>query len=422
MATKTADLIASGAPDQVKQFTYKARNADGKEVTGVAKATTKTDVTKELLFRGLVPLSVSSPNAGGLSLQTEITLRRTAKKRDLVLATRQMAAMLDSGLSYIEAIDVVKNECEDTVLKNALTEVRLAISNGSTMSAALAAQGEVFPPVMINLITSGEAGGQVKQSMNRVADQFDAEDQLRAKIKKAMMYPAVVFVLSGVVFVVMMLFLVPSFASTFEEIGGPGTELPALTRAVVAVSDAMRWLLPAFAMAVVPGWIWYRRIKHRPKVREFVDPLKLRLPIFGNLFHKIALARFTRNLSGLLGAGVERLQALTIAAETVGNIKMERAIIAAREAQRRGQPLVEPLRAEPLFPGMVIQMVEAGERSGRTAYMLEKAADIYDRDVDQITDNMSALIEPLFLVGLGVMVGTLVIAIYLPYLSIGNII
>lgn len=420
--TKPPTIIASGDPLAVKQFTYRARNSAGKVVPGAAKALAKADVTRELLRQGLTPLSIKGGGVTGVGLSTEIKLRKTAKKRDLVITTRMLAAMFDSGLSYIESLDIVREDCPDPLLASGLNEVRIAVANGSSLSEALAAQGDVFPPMMINLITSGEAGGKVKEAMNRVADQLDAEDRLRAKIKKAMMYPMVVMAISSLVFGFMMLYLVPQFSKTFKDLGGPDTQLPKLTQMVVGVSSLMQVALPIAAVLIIPGMLWYRHVKNRERVREVVDPLKLKMPIFGNLFHMIALARFTRNLSGLLDAGVERLEALEITAKTCGNIMMERAVMAARDAQRQGRPLVTPLRAEPLFPNLVTKMVEVGERSGRTGFMLSKAADIYDRDVDQITDNMSALIEPLFLVIMGLMVGVLVIAIYLPYLSIGDVI
>lgn len=422
MATKTADIVAPGAIDEVKQFTYKARNSEGKVVIGTAKAVAREDLVNELLRRGLVPLNIKGGEGGGAGLSTEITLRKGAKKRDLVVVSRQLASMLDSGLSYIEALDIVRTDCPDPILASGLNEVRIAIQNGSPMSDALAAQGDLFPPMMINLVTSGEAGGQIKEAMNRVADQLDAEDKLRAKIRKAMMYPLVVFIISMIIFAFMMLYMVPQFTATFLDIGGPDAKLPALTQLVVNIAAVMKWALPIALVLALPSFFWYRANKNKDHIREFVDPRKLKLPVFGNLFHKIALARFTRNLSGLLDAGVERLEALEITARTCGNIQMERAILAARDAQRRGDSLVDPLKAEPLFPNMTIKFVEAGEKSGRTAFMLGKAADIYDRDVDAITDNMSALIEPIFLVGLGAIVGTIVVAIYLPYLSINEMI
>ena len=367
-----------------------------------------------------MPLEVKQVT--GMSLNADWEIRKTPRQRDLALATRQMATMLDAGLNYLEAIDVVRKDCEDAVLANALAEVRHQINGGSSFAKALAAQPNAFPPVMVNLVTAGEAAGRVKESMITVADSMDAADQLRAKIKKAMMYPVIVSILSAVVFGFMMLYLVPKFAATFEDLGGPGTKLPFLTQVVVTASEYMKIGIPAFLVLTVPVFFWYRANKNKERVREVMDPLKLRIPIFGNLFHKMALERFTRDLAGLMGAGVERLEALSIAAKTCGNIQMERAVLAARDAQRQGRPLVEPLKDEPLFPQMLIQMVEAGERSGKTAFMLQKASKIYARDVDQITDNLAALIEPLFLVMLGGMVGVLVIAIYLPYLNIGEVI
>lgn len=403
--------------DQPKKFNYKARDQRGKIINGTVQANSSADVTRELVRGGLVPLEIKG--GGGVSLRGEFEIRKTAKPRDLVLATRQMAAMLDSGLNYIEAIDVVRGDCQDIVLKNALSEVRYQVQNGSSLAVAMENQGRVFPPMVINLIMAGETAGRVKEAMNQVADQLDASDRLRAKVKKAMMYPVILAVISGIIFTGMMLFLVPKFIQAFKDLG-TNVELPKLTQIVVAGSDLMKvGLIPSIIALVVIIFV-YKSNAHRPAVREVMDPLKLRLPVFGKLFHKIALARMTRDLSGLLNAGVERLEALEITAKTCGNIRMERALLAAREAQREGRPLVAPLREEPLFPPMLLQMVDAGERSGRTPFMLEKAAAIYDRDVDQITDNLAALIEPIFIAMLGVMIGVLVIAIYLPYLSIGK--
>lgn len=419
MATKTADIVTRGAEDEVYDFTARVRMPDGKTAVRKAKAARKSDVVNALAAEGLIPLKVSG--GPGVGLKTEIQVRKTAKHRSLVITTRMLATMFEAGLSPVESLDVVINDCEDLVLRNALTEVRERVINGEPLSKAMASQ-PAFPPAVINFVTAGEASGSIREAFERVADQYDAEDKLRSKVKKAMMYPLVVFAISGIIFVFLMLFLVPQFAATFTELGGPDAKLPLLTRMVVSASDIMRWALPLFLVLTVPAFFTYRANKNKEGVRQVVDPLKMKLPIFGNLFHKIALARFSRNLSGLLNAGVDRLEALTIASTTVGNIVMERAIMAARDAQQNGQPLIEPLKAEPLFPGMIIQMVEVGERSGKTGPMLAKAADIYDRDVDQITDNMAALIEPIFLVVLGVMITTIVLAIYLPYLSIGNMI
>lgn len=417
-ATKTR----AKADETVKSFTYEARDSDGKVVSGTAKAERSEDVVRELLTRNLVPLKVKGGGAAGAGLQTDITLRKTAKPRELVLVTRQMAAMIDSGLDYIEAIDVVRGDCEDQILRSALGEVRAEIQNGIPFSQALKNRGEVFPPVVVNLITAGEASGDIKGAMNAAADTLDAADQLRAKVKKAMMYPMVVTAVTVLIIVFMLVYLVPQFTATFKELGGPDTKLPGLTQMVVHASNIAKIVVPLSFVGFVPAFIAYKRVKHRDNVREVVDPFKMKLPVFGKLFHKIALARFCRNLSGLLNAGVDRIEALEISARTVGNIQMERAVMAARKEVTMGRPFVEPLKAEPLFPAMLIQFVEAGDKSGRTGFMLGKAAEIYDRDVDQVTDNMTALIEPLLLAFAGVCIGLIVIAIYLPYLSVGDVI
>lgn len=419
MSAAATEIVTSGDAASIQQFTYLARNTEGKVVRGNAKAVNKTEVVKELLRKNLTPLDINggaaaSPSSSGGGL------RRTAKRKDLVITTRLLASMLDSSLSTIESLDIVRKDTEDPLLASAFNEVRIAVQNGSSLSRAMEAQGDVFPSLMINLIATGEAAGEVKQAMVRVADQMEKEDKLRSKIRKALMYPAFVFLIGGIVFAFMMLVLVPMFTDTFLEIGGPGTELPPLTQAVVTVSNVAKYVIPAIVVLSVPAFFWYRNVKDRENVREFVDPLKFKIPIFGNLFHKIAIARWAQNLSGLLGAGVDRLQALEISARTCGNIAMERAVLAAREAQRQGKPLVDPLREEPLFPNRILQMVEAGERSGSTPFMLGKAAEVYDRDVDTITDTMTEMVGPLLMLCLGILVGVVVIAVYLPYMHLGE--
>jgi type IV pilus assembly protein PilC len=404
-----------------REFNWKARNEDGKMISGTATAASTGDVAAELMGRNLAPESVNA-TTGGMALTKEMSFRKTSKPRSLVVATRQIATMLDSGLTYLQALEVVLDECDDLILADGLAAVKEDIRQGGLFADSMAKYPKAFPPVMINLIRAGEASGQVKDAMNQVADSLEAEDELRAKIKKAMMYPLVVLVLSTIIFMFLMLYLVPTFAVMYDELSFGEAKLPKLTMMVVGVSNFMKSPgMAVLAVSLVGSLLWYRSHKLDQNVRERVDPIKIKMPVFGNLFHKIALARFCRNLSGLLAAGVDTLEALEITSKTVGNVKIERATLEALEAHKQGKLLVEPLRAEPLFPGMLITMVQVGEESGRLAYMLGKAADIYDRDIDAITDNMSALIEPLFMMLLAGMVGTTAIAIYLPYISIGDI-
>lgn len=406
--------------DNAYEFKWRAKDAAGKIISGTATAATPGDVSRHLMDRSLIPIAVKKSE--GFGIDSEITLRKTVKSRSLVVASRQIATMLDAGLTYLQALDIVIEDCEDPVLRPGLTQVREDIRQGSMMADAMARQPQAFPSTMINLVAAGEASGQVKEAMNQVADSMDAADALRAKVKKAMMYPMVVFVIASIIFMGLMMFLVPSFAKMYDELSYGEAKLPALTEFVVGISDFMR--SPFFIVAIVGlvvAFFVYRKHKNKPRVREIVDPLKFRMPVFGNLFHKIALARFSRTLAGLLGAGVTTLEALEITSRTVDNVRLEAATLGAMEAHRQGKALVEPLRDEPLFPKTLITMVQVGEESGRIAYMLGKAADMYERDVDVITDNMSALIEPLFMMMIAGMVGTTAVAIYLPYFSIGDV-
>ena len=412
------------AEKNAREFKWKASTPDGKTIQGVATAATIGDVSSELLRRGLYPIDGGiKPSASGLSFDKEISLRKTSKHRSLVIAARQIATMLDSGLTYLQALDVVLDDCEDHILADGLAAVREDVRQGGLLAESMVKYPNSFPDLMINLIRAGEVSGNVKAAMNQVADSLEAEDELRAKVRKAMMYPTVVLVLSTIIFAFLMMYLVPTFAKMYDELSFGEAKLPALTRMVVSVSSFMTspWV-GIVIVGLVVGLFWYRSHKRDQNVREFVDPLKIKMPVFGNLFHKIAIARFCRNLSNLLAAGVDTLEALDITSKTVGNIMIERATLEALEAHKQGKLLVDPLRAEPLFPAMLIQMVLVGEESGRLAYMLGKAADIYDRDIDAITDNMSALIEPLFMMVLAGMVGTTAVAIYLPYISIGDVI
>lgn len=409
-------IVAAGADEDVKSFQYTARNLEGKQITGTAKAVNAHDVTRELLRQNLTPLKVKKRAAelgGG---------PKRAKARAIVIATRMLAAMIDAGLMFPEAIEVVRKDCEDVALANALAEVSIDITAGLKLSAALAKHPYVFPEMMVNLITAGEDSGKVKESMLRVADNLEKSDELKAKIKKACMYPGIVLFIASVMFSLMMLFIVPAFAKTYEELSDGKVGLPFLTQIVINASEVMKWLVPLLAVILTFVILWYRRHSHENWLREIVDPLKFKLPVFGNMFHKIALARFCHTMSTTEGSGVDRLEALKITARTVGNITMEKVIMEARDAQRRGERLAPTLAKEPLFPSMIISMIEAGEKSSKVPHMMEKTAAIYDRDVDTITDNMAELINPILLVVVGCMVCVLVIAIYLPYIKIGQVI
>lgn len=415
MTTKNL-LVTSGTADEIKKFSYRARNSDGLEVSGTAMAVTATAVTHELLDKGLIPLHVAAQRSG-LTLRGDIQLRKTVKLRSLVIASRQLAAMFRAGLPYTEALHIAAADCEDKVLRNGLNEARIAINNGSSIADAMAAQPEAFPATAVHLIRAGEKSGTVVEAMEQVAAQFASEDELRAQIKKAMIFPVVLLVAVAAVLVLMGVFLIPRFTVALEGIAGEGAQLPFLTRAVMTVTQGALFGLPVLAGLAFWARSWLHKHRDDEKVRDVLDPLKLRIPVMGKLFHKIALARFTRNLSSLMAAGVDRIEALGICAETVGNVQMKRAILKAREAQRNGSSLTVPLRAEPLFSQAVVSLIEAGEQSGTTATMLGNAAEMCERDSREMSAKLSALLEPLMIVVLAVVIGVVAMALYLPYLS-----
>jgi len=402
-----------------KKYNYKARDADGDIRTGVAEAADDFRVAQTLMERGWTPLAISE-GGPGLTTDFEIQLRTKAKLISNVIGTRQMYECIEAGLPLVDTLDIMADS-DDQIYARAMRGVKRDVADGRELSAAFRRHPNAFPAMLPNMLQAGEKGGFLGKAAGQAADSFEAEASLRAKIQKAVMYPAVVMGLAAVIFIFMMVYIVPTFAGLYSEMSDGQAELPALTRMVVAVSNSMIWLLPALGVGIVAFVIWYRRHGKDERVREIWDPMKLKIPVFGKLFHMISLARFTRNLGSLLKAGVTVVESLELTAEIVGNIAMERAILAARDAVNRGRALTEPLVREDLFPKLVTQFISAGEASGKTDQMLFAAAGIYDREVDKITDNLTALIEPFFIVVLGVMVGVIAIAIYLPYLNIGEL-
>lgn len=404
---------------QEKQFTYRARDTDGDIRTGQGTAADAAQIIRELTKRRWVPLDVRE-GGGGFTGDIDIQLRTRAKLKSLVITTRQMASCLQAGLPITDALDIMV-ETDDRILANGVRSVKRDVDNGSSLSAAMRRVPNAFPEMITNMLRAGEEGGFLPDAAEQVADNVEAEYAMKQKIRKAVFYPAVVLGASAAIFIFMMVYIVPTFASLYESMSDGKVQLPLLTRIVVAVSHSMVFVLPILAVLGVAFFFWWRKYGKTEKVREVWDPLRLKIPVFGGLMKSVALTRFNRNLGSLIGAGVTLQESLALTAATVGNLAFERTILAARDAVLRGRPLLEPLRRNELFPKMTIQFINAGEKSGDTDQMLNKAAAIYDREVNEITDNLTALLEPLFIIILAIMVGIIAMAIYLPYLNIGNL-
>jgi type IV pilus assembly protein PilC len=399
-----------------KTFEYAVRDRSGKLVKGRIEAANQAAVANRLRGMGMAPVSIAEVQNTGL--KREITIPGFAERvslKDLAVMSRQMATMISAGLSLLRALSILAEQTESKPLAKALAHVRNEVEQGSPFSGSLGRHPDVFPPIMFNMVRAGETGGFLESALVSVADNFEAEVKLRAKIKSAMTYPVVVFIMAILAVIGMLLFIVPVFQKMFTDLGG---ELPAPTRFLVMLSGVMRYAAPVLAVGLAVFAAWWRKNKNKDSVRARVDPVKLKAPIFGKLFQKVAIARFTRNFGTMMGAGVPILQALDIVGQTSGNWVIERAIIDVQESVRSGQSLSAPLAHHEVFPPMVQQMIAVGEDSGSMETMLKKISEFYDQEVESTTEQLTALIEPLMIAVLGVIIGGMIIALYMPIFSI----
>jgi type IV pilus assembly protein PilC len=402
-------------------YAYKGRDAQGKVVKGRLDGASESVVAGRLRSMGVAPISIAaSPEGTGLSRDLNIPgFSKGVGLKDLAIMSRQLATMISSGLSLLRALSILSEQTESKPLAKILVQVTHDIESGTSFSDALYKHSVEFPPIMINLVRAGESGGFLDDSLETIAANFESEAKLRGTIKSALTYPVIVLIMALVAVVAMLLFIVPVFAKLFSSLGGT---LPAPTQFLVILSGIMVYAAPIGIVVGIVFSVWWRQNKNTERVRKVVDPMKLRLPVFGNLFKKIAVARFTRNFSAMMGAGVPILQALNIVGETSGNYVMEVALKKVSDSVRQGKSIAAPLSSESVFPTMVTQMIAVGEDSGSLETMLSKIADFYDAEVQSTTEQLTALIEPLMIAFLGVVVGGMIVALYLPIFNIFTLI
>ena len=403
-------------------YAYKGRDGAGKVVKGKVDASSEGAVITRLRTMGVQPISISEAGAG-TGLQREVSIPglgdRAVKMKDIAVMSRQMATMIGSGLSLLRTLTILADQVDNKRLAKIMAEVRDDVETGVSFSDAVGKHDKDFPPLMINMIKAGETGGFLDKALESTADNFEKEVALRGTIKSAMTYPVVVLVMSLVAVVVMLLFIVPIFQDMFTNLGG---QLPLPTMVLVYASRAMPFVLPIAAVLGVGFSIWWRTNKNSVKVRSVLDPLKLKLPVFGPLLRKIAIARFARNFSNMIGAGVPILTALRIVGEVSGNYVLQEALVEVAESVRQGESIAVPLTASGVFPPMVTQMIAVGEDAGSLEQMLTKVAAFYDQEVTATTESLTSLIEPLLIAFLGVVVGGMIVALYLPIFQITSLI
>ncbi|WP_028709087.1 type II secretion system F family protein [Propionicicella superfundia] len=402
----------------LKEYAYRAVDPRGGAVSkGTIEAASAGAVLGKIRAQGLLPLQVEPVATTGI--HREIRLpgadKRRVKLKPLALFASQLSAMINAGLPLMRAITIAVEQTEDAGLRTALVGVQADLEAGLSLSAAFAKRPTAFPSLMVNLVKVGETGGFLGQSLELVSATYRADAELQDKLKSASTYPAVVLVIAVLAVLGMVTFIVPVFEKMFASLGG---ELPLPTRILVAISHNMVWVLPLLAVVVAAGVFWWRRNRDTVAVRQVVDPFKLRMPVFGKLTTKVAVAHFTRNLSMMLRAGVPLLQALDTVGRASNNYAIEQAVTEVQKSVRDGRSFAAPLAKAEVFPPIVAQMTSVGEESGTLPDMLGSIAQLYDAEAKTATEQLASTLEPILIVLIGVLIGGMVLTLYLPIFSI----
>ncbi|MFN2525061.1 MAG: type II secretion system F family protein [Actinomycetota bacterium] len=400
-------------------YAYRVRTKEGRVVEGKMEADGEAAVASRLRSQGFIPVQISKE--GRVSMRREINIfPQKVKLKDLAIFSRQFATMINSGLSLLRTLSILTEQTENPKLAETIGLLRDDVERGSSLSAGMSKHPKVFNNLYVAMVRAGETGGQLDTVLLRVADNLEADYKLRQKVKSAMTYPVAVAGIAFVLVNVMLLFIVPTFAQMFTDLGGT---LPLPTAILLALSKSAKFILPISIVAIIAGFITYKRLRaNSAAARLRFDQVKLKIPIFGELFRKVALSRFSRTLGLLLRAGVPVLQALDIVSDSTGNEVMSRAALDVKESVRSGESVALPLQRHPVFPPMVVQMIAVGEDTGALDAMLDKISDFYDQEVEATTEALTSLIEPLMIAVLGGIVGAMVIALYMPMFKVFDLI
>ncbi len=398
-------------------FAYRGRSQTGQVVAGRMEANTREAVVAGLRQQRIFPISVK-PQPKSIEFKIPGFGGRV-KEKDLTVFTRQLATMIDAGLALVQCLDTLTSQQPNKQFKKTLTEIRGDVEGGSTFAAALKRHPTVFNPLYANMVEAGEAGGLLDTILNRLAVYIEKAMNLRRKVKGALIYPSTIVTVAIAVVIFLLVFVIPTFVKLFE---GAGVELPLPTRIVMELSRLVQTYLLTGLGLLIAGIVGIRFSYRTEKGRKATDALLLRIPVFGALLRKVAVAKFTRTLGTLIASGVPILDGLDITGKTAGNKVVEEAIMKTRGSIAEGKTIADPLKASGVFPPMVVQMISVGEQSGALDSMLEKIADFYDAEVDQAVANITALIEPILMVFLGVVVGGMIVAMYLPIFKLVTVV
>jgi len=393
------------------KFAWEGKTRTGKVQKGTIEAPDQGAVTAALRRQGIM---VSSIKERGKGMDMEIKIPGFEPKvttKDLVVFTRQFATMIDAGLPLVQCLDILARQQANKTFNKILTEIKESVESGSTFADALRKHPKAFDELYVNLVAAGEVGGILDTILNRLAAYIEKALKLKKQVKSAMTYPATVVGIAIIVIAVILVFVIPQFEKMFADFGGA---LPAPTQWVINLSNFIQSYILVIFAALVLFVFAFKKIYATPKGRDKIDNWALKLPVFGILIRKVAVAKFTRTLGTMISSGVPILDGLEIVAKTAGNKTVEKAIYQVRASISEGKTIAEPLEKSGVFPPMVCQMIAVGEQSGAIDTMLNKIADFYDDEVDDAVNNLTSMMEPLLMLFLGTTVGGLVIAMYLP--------
>jgi len=418
------------------KFSYVAMDSRGKETKGVLEVASQNEAITRIKEMGFHPTRIveidkakekpaaqqakATPKAKkkGSLLNMRIPGTGGVKPKVLCTFTRQLATLVDAGLPLLRGLRVLERQERHPVLKEIIGELGMSIEGGSTFSEALAQHPKVFNRLFVNMVKAGELGGVLEVVLNRLAEFMEKAQRIKGKVIAAMFYPVAVMIVAVTILGVLMVVVVPKFQAIFADLLGPGQELPAFTRFVLAISNTIKDHFVVTAGVLVGLFILFRVYVRTKAGRKLFDRFKLNIPVVGPVIRKVAISRFTRTLGTLVSSGVPILQALTIVKETSGNVIIAEAVAAVHESVKEGETITAPLEASGVFPPMVISMVDVGEQTGALPEMLMKIADNYDDEVDNAVAAMTSLLEPIMIVFLAVIVGSIVIALFLPLISL----
>ena len=392
-------------------FVWEGKLANGGIKKGEIEATDKAAAALILKRQRIIPTKLKSKSK-------DISLfEKKVKTKEIVIFTRQFSTMINAGLPLVQCLDILSSQQPNPSFKKVTSQIKVDVEAGSTFADALSKHPKIFDSLYVNLVAAGEVGGVLDTVLNRLAVYMEKNESLKNKVKGAMTYPIIVLCVAFGVVAILMIFVIPTFSDMFKQFG---SALPGPTQFIVNLSSFFRkfwWAMIGFIVALIFGFKW---IRTQEKGRFYTDKMMLRLPVFGPLIRKVAVAKFTRTLGTMISSGVPIMDGLEITSKTAGNMIIENAIRAVRTAIGEGRTMSEPLEQTGLFPGMVVQMIAVGEATGAMDQMLGKIADFYDEEVDTAVEALTSSLEPMLMVFLGGIIGFVVVAMYLPIFKMAS--